>query len=71
MVCAGCRDARSLGLVGVKKQTDRQGRLRIVVGMTIGGLAVCGIGGVMCVLTAGSVWFGKKMSVAKIDKADV
>lgn len=48
-----------------------QGRLQIVVGMTIGGLAVCGIGGVMCVPAGWSAWFGKKMGVTKIDKADV
>ncbi|MCI1278501.1 MAG: MFS transporter [Nitrospira sp.] len=33
--------------------------------------SLVGIGGVMCILAAGSVWFGKKMSVANIDKADV
>lgn len=72
VVRIGCRDARGFDLAGVEKQTDMQGRLRIVVvGMTIGGLAVCGIDGVMCVLAGWSVWFGKKMGVVKIGKADM
>nr|MBP8155361.1 MFS transporter [Nitrospira sp.] len=33
--------------------------------------SLVGIGGVMCVLAGGSAWFGKKMGVTKIDKADV
>lgn len=57
-------------LLELKKRIDMQGRLQIVVGMTIGGLAVCGIGGVMCVPAGWSAWFGKKMGVAKIGKAD-
>ena len=33
--------------------------------------SIIGIGGVMCVLAGGSAWFGKKVGVAKIEKADV
>ena len=33
--------------------------------------SIIGIGGVMCVLAGGSVWFGKKIGVAGIAKADV
>lgn len=33
--------------------------------------SIIGIGGVMCVLAAGSAWFGKKIGVAGIAKAEV